>query len=138
MSHEGRRCTERRVLEFHHVTPYAAGGVSTADNIQLRCRAHNGYEAERYFGPRTPPVVREPGGSYSIPHRAAAPGGCGPVTRSGPSDQARPLGSLELFGSTGSRKAAAQLNHALERPRAIKEVDARAGRRGRYAEGRRE
>ncbi len=66
MSHEGRRCTERGFLEFHHVTPYAAGGVSTADNIQLRCRAHNGYEAERYFGPRTPPVVREPGGSYSI------------------------------------------------------------------------
>ncbi len=55
----GRRCTERGFLEFHHVTPYAAGGESTADNIQLRCRAHNGYEAERYFGRRTPSGVRE-------------------------------------------------------------------------------
>ncbi len=55
----GRRCTERGFLEFHHVTPYTAGGASTADNIQLRCRAHNGYEAERYFGRRTPSGVRD-------------------------------------------------------------------------------
>ncbi len=50
----GRRCAEQGLLEFHHVTPYAAGGASTADNLQLRCRAHNGYEAELYFGPRNP------------------------------------------------------------------------------------
>jgi len=49
----GRRCTEQGFLEFHHVTPYGAGGEPTADNIRLRCRAHNGYEAELYFGPRT-------------------------------------------------------------------------------------
>jgi hypothetical protein len=55
----GRRCTEQGFLEFHHVRPYAAGGASTADNLQLRCRAHNGYEAERYFGRRTPAGVRE-------------------------------------------------------------------------------
>ncbi len=55
----GRRCAEQGFLEFHHVTPYAAGGASTADNIQLRCRAHNGYEAERDFGRRTPAGVRE-------------------------------------------------------------------------------
>jgi hypothetical protein len=72
VSRDGRRCTERGFLEFHHVTPYAAGGASTAANIQLRCRAHNGYEAELYFGPRTPSLVREPGGSYSVPYRAAA------------------------------------------------------------------
>ncbi len=42
-----------------HVTPYGAGGESTAGNLQLRCRAHNGYEAERYFGRRTPAGVRE-------------------------------------------------------------------------------
>jgi hypothetical protein len=59
MSHDGRRCTERGFLEFHHVAPYGAGGESTADNIQLRCRAHNGYEAELYFGRRTPSGVRE-------------------------------------------------------------------------------
>ncbi len=55
----GRRCAEQGFLEFHHVVPYAAGGASTADNIQLRCRAHNGDEAERYFGRRTSGHVRE-------------------------------------------------------------------------------
>jgi hypothetical protein len=34
---------ETRFLEFHHVVPRAAGGRATADNIQLRCRAHNGH-----------------------------------------------------------------------------------------------
>jgi hypothetical protein len=45
------RCTERGFLEFHHVVPYADGGATTADNLQLRCRAHNAYESERHFGP---------------------------------------------------------------------------------------
>jgi hypothetical protein len=45
------RCTERGTLEFHHVQPYAAGGVTSADNLQLRCRAHNQYDAEQFFGP---------------------------------------------------------------------------------------
>jgi hypothetical protein len=44
------RCTERGFLEFHHVFPYAAGGQTTSDNLQLRCRAHNAYEADEYFG----------------------------------------------------------------------------------------
>ncbi len=56
-----------------HVTPYGAGGASTADNVQLRCRAHNGYEAERYFGRRKPPVVREARASYSHPPEPPAP-----------------------------------------------------------------
>jgi len=47
----GRRCDARRFLEFHHVVPYGAGGKATVENIQLRCRAHNGYEAERFYGP---------------------------------------------------------------------------------------
>jgi hypothetical protein len=51
VSPSGRRCDERRFLEFHHVIPYAAGGLPTVENIQLRCRAHNGYEADLFFGP---------------------------------------------------------------------------------------
>jgi len=66
----GRRCTEGGFLEFHHVVPYALRGEPTADNIQLRCRAHNGYEAELYFGPRTPPeTVREAPACYLVPAR---------------------------------------------------------------------
>lgn len=44
------RCKERGFLEFHHVVPYAAGGTASAGNIQLRCRAHNVFEAELFFG----------------------------------------------------------------------------------------
>jgi hypothetical protein len=48
----GRRCEERRHLECHQAKqPYATGGKPTAENIQLRCRAHNIYEADLYFGP---------------------------------------------------------------------------------------
>jgi hypothetical protein len=39
------RCAETGFLEFHHVIPFAAGGLTTIDNLELRCRAHNAYEA---------------------------------------------------------------------------------------------
>jgi hypothetical protein len=45
------RCPERGFLEFHHVVPFAAGGPATTQNIELRCRLHNTYEAELFFGP---------------------------------------------------------------------------------------
>jgi hypothetical protein len=45
------RCSERGLLEFHHVVPFADGGEPTLANLQLRCRAHNGFEAEAHFGP---------------------------------------------------------------------------------------
>jgi hypothetical protein len=50
VSKDGRRCEERGFLEFHHVVPYAMGGEATIENIQLRCRAHNGYEAGLVYG----------------------------------------------------------------------------------------
>lgn len=50
----GRRCTEQCFLEYHHVTPYSSGGLPLVENIQLRCRAHNVYEAELDFGSASP------------------------------------------------------------------------------------
>lgn len=50
VSRDGHRCRETRFLEFHHVVPYARGGRATVDNIQLRCRAHNGHEVDLFFG----------------------------------------------------------------------------------------
>jgi hypothetical protein len=47
----GHRCPERAFLELHHRKPYAVGGAATVENIELRCRRHNGYEARVYFGP---------------------------------------------------------------------------------------
>jgi hypothetical protein len=55
VSREGHRCTERTFLEKHHVITYAEGGPATVANMSLRCWRHNQYEAERIFGPRTPP-----------------------------------------------------------------------------------
>jgi hypothetical protein len=46
---DGRRCNERAFVEFHHCRPYAIGGAATVENIQLRCRRHNDYEARLFF-----------------------------------------------------------------------------------------
>ena len=45
------RCQATSFLEFHHIVPFAAGGPATTGNLTLRCRAHNQYEADCYFGP---------------------------------------------------------------------------------------
>jgi len=58
VSGDGHRCTERAFLEFHHILPYAKGGLATVENISLRCRRHNQYEAELVFGPRPASRVR--------------------------------------------------------------------------------
>jgi len=80
----GRRCTARGFLEFHHVRPFAVGGEATVENIQLRCRAHNAYEADLYYGPNRPVggegVVRESafrywpsGDTRLVPERVESP-----------------------------------------------------------------
>jgi hypothetical protein len=47
---QGNRCSERRRLQFHHRHPHGMGGDRSPENISLRCRWHNGYEAEQDFG----------------------------------------------------------------------------------------
>ena len=44
------RCQERRFLEVHHLTPFAEGGLTSVENLALRCRSHNRYESGRQFG----------------------------------------------------------------------------------------
>lgn len=66
VNQSGQRCTEDAFLEFHHVKPYSKGGPATVENIELRCRAHNGYEAELAFGPRDPSVVRDLRARYNV------------------------------------------------------------------------
>ena len=44
------RCGETGFLEFHHMVPFSAGGKTDADNLELRCRAHNQYEAQTEVG----------------------------------------------------------------------------------------
>jgi hypothetical protein len=54
------RCTERGFLEYHHVQPYAAGGATTTANVELRCRAHNAYEASLFVGGDCDRTVEHP------------------------------------------------------------------------------
>ncbi|HXC51903.1 MAG TPA: hypothetical protein VN634_13525 [Candidatus Limnocylindrales bacterium] len=46
----GRRCRETSNIEFHHKAPFAMGGPATPENIELRCAAHNQYQADLDFG----------------------------------------------------------------------------------------
>jgi hypothetical protein len=72
------RCGETAFLEFHHLHPHAAGGIATEANIALRCRAHNLYEADLFFGAE---FVRESGDGWRgggspddlVPERARPP-----------------------------------------------------------------
>jgi hypothetical protein len=56
----GVRCEERSGVEFHHLEAHAKGGPPTVENIQLRCWAHNAYEADLEFG------QRRPGGEWAV------------------------------------------------------------------------
>jgi hypothetical protein len=56
---EGRRCGEKGRVEYHHVAPFAAGGKTTIENLELRCSAHNRYEAEKYFGTSVMSLFKE-------------------------------------------------------------------------------
>jgi hypothetical protein len=74
----GRRCTERDRLEFHHRNPYGRGGRHSVGNIQLTCRTHNSYFAERDYGNevmaryrRSSSRISEPAPTYAVGDRAA-------------------------------------------------------------------
>lgn len=51
ISANGHRCSARAFLEFHHLVPFARGGEASVENIALRCRSHNQYEARLDFAP---------------------------------------------------------------------------------------
>jgi 5-methylcytosine-specific restriction endonuclease McrA len=46
----GRRCTETKHLEFHHIQPYGQGGCHSPENVVLLCGSHNKFMAERDYG----------------------------------------------------------------------------------------
>jgi len=63
----GRRCTETKRLEFHHLKPYGQDGDHSVANIELRCRTHNLYEAERDYGKEVMERYRNSGDRVSEP-----------------------------------------------------------------------
>ncbi|HUQ07538.1 MAG TPA: RuvA C-terminal domain-containing protein [Kofleriaceae bacterium] len=49
-STDGRRCGERRFLEFDHITMVCRGGQPTVAGLRLRCKPHNQHPAEEALG----------------------------------------------------------------------------------------
>jgi hypothetical protein len=47
---QGRRCTGRERLEFHHRRPFGHGGEHKAENVSLLCRTHNACLARIDYG----------------------------------------------------------------------------------------
>jgi hypothetical protein len=72
-SPDGRRCNERNFLQFDHAIPHGDHGVATIENIQLRCRAHNLYAADLYFGPGTSAIRRKKSASRTA-RQPSSPG----------------------------------------------------------------
>ncbi len=47
---KNRRCCSKNKLEFDHIVPFAMGGDNAAENIRLRCQAHNQLAAIQSYG----------------------------------------------------------------------------------------
>ncbi len=58
---QGRRCTARQRLQFHHRHPFGRGGDHSVANVTLACRCHNGYLAEVDYGREAIARHRRPG-----------------------------------------------------------------------------
>jgi 5-methylcytosine-specific restriction endonuclease McrA len=58
MDGQGRRCTERNRLEFHHRHPYGLGGDHGLENIRLMCRLCRYRHNRHYAGSRIIPRRR--------------------------------------------------------------------------------
>jgi hypothetical protein len=67
VSEAGKRCDARTHLQFDHIVPVARGGRSTVQNLRLRCRAHNQYEAERAYGSGFMHEIRKRSQSRQLP-----------------------------------------------------------------------
>ena len=68
---QGRRCSRRDDLQFHHREPYARGGDHSPGNIQMMCQPHNQYLAECEYGKEVMgryrgSLARESGPIYSL------------------------------------------------------------------------
>ena len=46
----GRKCGAKRALEVEHKIPYAMGGKTELENLELLCRSHNGLRAIEVYG----------------------------------------------------------------------------------------
>jgi len=86
----GRRCscTDPGKLEYHHLTPFARGSGHDVEEIELRCRVHNQYQAELDFGRETIERHRTRTSRAREPRAAYGPAPAGPELRAAPREVA--------------------------------------------------
>ncbi len=80
----GRRCSARRRLEYHHRFPYGHGGEHSVENVCLMCHTHNRLAAEADYGRAAAPPAAAPaaGGATDRPPGGATSPGAGSATAS--------------------------------------------------------
>ncbi len=61
----GRRCTETKHLEFHHIQPFGRDGDHNPNNVVLLCKTHNLYQAELEYGKEVMDRYRSSGSRVS-------------------------------------------------------------------------
>jgi hypothetical protein len=105
------RCTETAMIEFHHVVPYARGGPAVAENIELRCAAHNAHEAELCFGLASRRSCER---TVLRMQRTLAPMSCQPAARSGPTGSSCLLVRSRLSGKPEAVERARTRSNLLE------------------------
>lgn len=103
----GNRCPATTLLELDHVDPYAMGGVHTVENLCVRCRPHNKYSAEKFFGKSfIEKRIRERQRKNVPPSRATNGANAGAVPASAP-----PIGAKGLKKAKEPRTTKARGSH---------------------------
>jgi len=78
---QGRRCTRRHDLEFHHRNPFGRRGRHSPENLALMCRAHNALMAEHDYGKEVMGRFRRSASRVSRPAAAWGAYGAGVTGR---------------------------------------------------------
>jgi hypothetical protein len=114
---QGRRCTARKHLEFHHDDPFGRGGAHSLKNIRLACRSHNLHLAELAYGRekmgqyrRGPDRILERAAVYAVGQRTSG----GRPSAPAPSSAPRPR--TQRASSRPDRPGRALGNGVLEPP----------------------
>jgi 5-methylcytosine-specific restriction endonuclease McrA len=70
-SRTGKVCQSRHGLQLDHIVPFSCGGQNTAENLTLRCGAHNRFRAEQ-IGLFRPGVIHAGQGFTSSEQKSAS------------------------------------------------------------------
>jgi 5-methylcytosine-specific restriction endonuclease McrA len=91
VSADGKRCEERKSLQFDHIQPAGKGGGWTTENVRLLCPAHNQLAAEHEYGEGFMHRTRERNRDSAARRRAQVRAGDGvPATPGQPPATATP------------------------------------------------